>query len=129
MGIRSCTVSFDDGTGIRRSVQVTAESMFEAAALALQIFEGAGTPPAPAAHLEIVAQAPVVNHSVRVQRVRDWLTSGGKTPKEQALKSRLRELAQIAITRNDPAGTAQVNELLCRREFRRRRIARSTATA
>jgi hypothetical protein len=33
-----------------------------------------------------------VVHSVSVQRVRDWLTSGGKTPKEQALKSRLRDL-------------------------------------
>jgi hypothetical protein len=85
-------VSFDDGTGIRYSVQVSAESMFEAAALALQIFEHAGTPPGPAAHLEIVAHPPVVNHSVRVQRVRDWLICAGKTPKEQALKTRLRDL-------------------------------------
>lgn len=84
-------VSFDDGTGIRYSVQVTAETMFEAAALALQIFEEAGTPPGPAAHLEIAAAPPVVNHSVRVQRVRDWLSSSGKSPKEQALKSRLRD--------------------------------------
>jgi hypothetical protein len=68
--------------------------MFEAAAVALQIFEGAGTPPGPAAHLDIAAQAPVVNHSVRVERVRDWLNSGGKTPKEQALKSRLRDAAK-----------------------------------
>jgi hypothetical protein len=92
LGIQSCTVSFDDGTGIRHSVQVSAESMFEAAALALHIFENDGTPPGPAAHLEMVAQVPVVNHSVSVQRVRDWLNSGGKSPKEQALKSRLREL-------------------------------------
>jgi hypothetical protein len=91
VGIRSCAVSFDDGTGIRHTVQVSAESVFEAAALALHIFRTAGTPP-PAAHLEIAAQPPVVNHSVSVQRVRDWLSSGGKTPKEQALKSRLREL-------------------------------------
>src|SRR4051794_33291440 len=65
------------------SVQVTAESMFEAAALALQIFEGVGTPPGPAAHLEIAAQSPVVNHSVQVRRVRDWLTSGGKSPRSR----------------------------------------------
>jgi hypothetical protein len=93
VGIRSCTVSFDDGTGIRHSVLVSAESIFEAAALALYIFDAQGTPPGPAAHLEIAAQAPIVNHSVKVQRVRNWLTSGGRTPKEQALKSRLRELA------------------------------------
>jgi len=67
--------------------------MFEVAAVALHIFENAGMPPGPAAHLEIAAQAPVVNHSVSVQRVRDWLSCSGKTPKEQALKSRLRDLA------------------------------------
>jgi hypothetical protein len=85
-------VSFDDGTGVRHSVQVSAETAFEAAALALHVFEDAGTSPGPAAHLEIAAQTPVAVHSVSVQRVRDWLTSGGKTPKEQALKSRLRDL-------------------------------------
>jgi hypothetical protein len=93
VGICSCAVWFDDGTGIRHTVQVNAESVFEAAVLALHSFQTAGTPPGPAAHLEIAAQPPVVNHSVSVQRVRDWLSSGGKTPKEQALKSRLRELA------------------------------------
>jgi hypothetical protein len=90
----SCTVSFDDGTGIRYTVQVTAETMFEAAALALQIFEGAGTPLGPAAHPEIAAVPAVVDHSVTVQRVKDWLRSGGKTPKEQVLKSRLRDGAK-----------------------------------
>jgi hypothetical protein len=82
-----------NGTGIRHSVQVSAETLFEAAALALRIFESEGTPPGPATHLKLAAQAPAVNHSVSVQRVQNWLQSGGKTPKEQALKSRLRELA------------------------------------
>jgi hypothetical protein len=93
VGIRSCTVAFDDGTGTRHSVTVSAESVFEAAALALHIFERAGTPPGLATHLEIAAQAPVVSHSVRVERVLGWLNANGRTPREQALKSRLRELA------------------------------------
>jgi hypothetical protein len=75
------------------TVQVNAESVFEAAALALHIFQTAGTPPGPAAHLEIAAQPPVVNHSISVQRVRDWLSSVGETSKEKVLKSRLRELS------------------------------------
>jgi hypothetical protein len=58
VGIRSCTVSFEDGAGIRHTVQVTAESVFEAAALALRAFEQAGAAPGPAAHLEIAAQTP-----------------------------------------------------------------------
>jgi hypothetical protein len=67
--------------------------MFEAAALALHVFTSAGMPPGPGAHLEIAAQAPVVNYSVSVRRIRDWLNSSGRSPKEQALKSRLRDLA------------------------------------
>ncbi len=92
MGIRSCTVSFDDGTGVRHSVQVSAESSFEAATLAPAHLQERGHVPGPAAHLEIAAHSPIVNHSVTVQRVQNWLHSGGKTPKEQALKSRLRDL-------------------------------------
>ena len=65
---------------------ITAESLFEAAALALRALEAVGAKPGPAAHLEIAAQMPVVSHSVKVQRVRDWLNSGGKSPREQALK-------------------------------------------
>ena len=55
MPVRSCNVSFDDGTWIRHSVQVTADTLFEAAALALRVFEENGTPPGPAARLEIAA--------------------------------------------------------------------------
>jgi hypothetical protein len=92
MGIRSCSVSFEDGTGIRHTVTVAAESVFEAAALGLRMFADGGSPPGPGATLEIAAQSPVVSHAVSVQRVRNWLQASGKTPKEQALKSRLREV-------------------------------------
>jgi hypothetical protein len=83
MGIRSGTVSFDERADIRHSVQGTAESVFEAA-LALSGFAQGDATPGPAAHLEIGAQIPVARHSVKVERVRDWLTSGGKSPSEQA---------------------------------------------
>jgi hypothetical protein len=39
---RNLERSFDDGSGIRHSVQVMAESLFEAAAFALHLFEEAG---------------------------------------------------------------------------------------
>ena len=90
--IQCCTVSFENGSGIRHSVQITAESLFEAAVLALHLFEQAGDPPGPAAHLEVAAQTPIVKREVSLQRVRDWLNSGGRTPKEQALKTRLRDM-------------------------------------
>jgi hypothetical protein len=56
----------------------------------MRAFEDAGATPGPAALLEIAARTPVVKHSVRVQRVRDWLGSNGKTPREKASKPRLR---------------------------------------
>jgi hypothetical protein len=76
MALRSCSVSFDDGTGVRHTVQVTAETLFEAAALALRSSRRTGQHRVPP-RTEIAAQATVVNHSVTVRRVPDWLTSGG----------------------------------------------------
>ena len=38
MNIRVCSVSFTDHRGVRHSVEVQAESLFEAAVLAIQIF-------------------------------------------------------------------------------------------
>lgn len=35
MPVRSCSVSFKDSSGVRHSVEVTAETLFEAAALGL----------------------------------------------------------------------------------------------
>lgn len=39
---RTCLVSFTDGEGIRRSVEVTASSLYEAAALAINEFRHCG---------------------------------------------------------------------------------------
>jgi hypothetical protein len=48
--------------------------------------------PVQTATLEIAAQWEVVSHAVSVQRVRNWLESSGKSPREQVLKSRLDEI-------------------------------------
>jgi len=40
--------------------------------------------------LEVDVKAPATVHHVPVARVRAWLQSSGRTPKEQAVKSRLR---------------------------------------
>jgi hypothetical protein len=38
VGVRACVVSFAGDRGVRHSVEVTAETLYEAAALALSIF-------------------------------------------------------------------------------------------
>ena len=81
---KSCRVSFEDSDGIRHSVVVRADSLFEAAALALARFRGAEIVVGPAATFDVAVSEPVITHAIRLARVRDWLGSGGRTPKEQA---------------------------------------------
>ncbi|MCW5983558.1 MAG: hypothetical protein KIT09_36040 [Bryobacteraceae bacterium] len=88
----SCTVSFVDPNQIRHSVDVMAESLFEAAILALRVFRTAkllDCTPGTAAVFEVKVSSPAVTHTVSLRRVQEWLESSGKTPREQALKHRL----------------------------------------
>jgi hypothetical protein len=48
-----CTVSFQDSCGIRHAVEVGAETLYEAAVLALRAFRERDWPPGPAAQLAI----------------------------------------------------------------------------
>lgn len=94
MPYQRCTVSFTDGTGITHTVEVSAASLFEAAALAVAEFrrcEFADAALGTATSLAITVHAPATTHTLRMSRLEAWLESGGKTPSEQALKVRLRE--------------------------------------
>ncbi len=89
---------FRDTEGICHSVEVSAESLFEAAALGLKALRGArllDSEPGPGAELEIAITQPAVTHRLAVRRVRQWLQTSGKTPREQATKQRLRELLAL----------------------------------
>jgi hypothetical protein len=89
-----CLVSFTDGAGVRHQAEVTAESLYEAAVLALKAFgtsswtEG----PKPASRLCIEVLGPVVRHELSVAQVRAWLESNSPSPNEQARKRKLRDL-------------------------------------
>lgn len=85
-------MSFEDSDGIRHSVVVQADSLYEAGALALARYRGAEIVVGPAATFEVAVSEPIITHAIRLARLRDWLGSGGRTPKEQATKSRLREM-------------------------------------
>jgi hypothetical protein len=87
-------VSFEDSEGIKHSVMVQADSLFEAAGIALARFRGAELVVGPAAILEVAASEPIITHAIRLARLRDWLGSAGRTPKEQAVKTRIRGMLQ-----------------------------------
>ena len=92
---QTCTVSFFDAEGFRHSVQINAASLFEAAALGLKAFQLAAfldRQPGIATVLEVSVSQPAVTHHVTIKKLQDWLTSGSKSPSDQSLKIRLREM-------------------------------------
>jgi hypothetical protein len=89
---KTCTVSFRDSDGVRHSVEVGAETLYEAAILALRSFRELDYAPGTAAHLAIEVKSPSVTHTVVVQRVEEWVSGGAKSPKEAIEKRRLKEL-------------------------------------
>jgi hypothetical protein len=93
--LRTCRVSYQDVGGVVHSVEVAAESLFEAAVLAMKAFRAAEwmeSGPGSATVLEVAVLQPVAKHRIPLGRVTAWLESNGRTPKEQANKRRLREL-------------------------------------
>jgi hypothetical protein len=80
---RTCLVSFTDSEGIRHSVQVTASTLYEAAALAIGEFRRCGftaDAPGPATRLTVMVKAPATSHEVPVRKIEAWLQSGGPEP-------------------------------------------------
>ena len=95
MAVRSCKVTCRDAQGVEHSVEVTAESLYEAVAQAWRIFgdcEWHGYDGRPPSVFVVRVKQPEVEHKVRTQDFENWLASSGKSPAEQALKSDLRAL-------------------------------------
>jgi hypothetical protein len=86
-----CVVSYVDTEGLRHSVEVHAESLYEAAVLAIRIFRQHDCEPGEASRLEVEVRSSVV-HTVTLRRVREWLSGGSKTPKDAVIKERLKAL-------------------------------------
>jgi hypothetical protein len=93
-----CRVSFTDTEGMTHSVKVTAASLYEAAVLGLAEFRRCAmidATPGPATRLTVVVEAPGTAHEFSMQKLKSWLNGNGKSPAEQALKVRLRELLAL----------------------------------
>lgn len=94
VGVRSCSVTFTDGCGVRHTVDVTAESLFEAAALALATLKGNDwtDPLGPATPLEIEVRNPAVRHTVTVLQIQRWIQGATSSPNDRVKKDRLARL-------------------------------------
>jgi len=87
----TCIVSYLDIQGLRHTVEVDAESLYEAAALAIRAFRRHDWEPGDLSKLEVEIRSSIT-HTVTPKRVREWLAGGARSPKEAVMKERLRAL-------------------------------------
>lgn len=73
-------------------MNVQAETLYEAVALAVPAFAEHHCLPGPASQIEVEAKSPSVTHTVRMTKVREWLTATPKSPREKVMKDRLKGL-------------------------------------
>ncbi len=94
MPARLCTVALTDPSGVRHTVEVSAESVFEAAALGLAAMkrEAWVDGPGRAAKLQVTVVGPVVRHEVAVERVLAWLDGVTTSPTDLLKKQRLKAM-------------------------------------
>ncbi len=100
----ACIVSFVDLDGVRHSVEVDAEGLYEASVLGLCAFRKHELEPGAITQLEVEVRSSV-KHTLTVTKVHEWLRRGVRTPKEAVLKERLRTPISGGV-RGGPRGSA-----------------------
>jgi hypothetical protein len=92
--LRICTVSFADVRGIRHTVEVQAESLFEAAILGVRTFRGDPwiEHVGPATVLDIEVREPAAKHAITMMQVERWLEGASTSPNEGVKKAKLKDL-------------------------------------
>jgi hypothetical protein len=94
VALRTCTVSFSGPSGIRHSVDVTAESVYEAAASGVSALRESGWADAVAlgTELEIQVREPPTCHRITVRQIHRWCDGIEASPDETLKKRRLKQL-------------------------------------
>lgn len=81
-----------DQQGVSRSVRVTAETLFEAAALAVYAFRKDGFTEFVSNVFEVEIREPVVKHHVSVGQLKTWLNGTVSDPRERTRRDKLKEM-------------------------------------
>src|SRR5947207_12356634 len=94
MATKTCTVSFTGPSGVCHSVEVSADSLYEAAIVGFSLLKQDGwvDPVAPGTRLEIQARQPATTHSVSLAQLRRWVEGIAVSPDETLRKRRLKSL-------------------------------------
>ena len=87
----SCLVSYLDTSGIRHTVEVEAESLYEAVVLGVQAFREHDCDPGAVRPIDVEMRKSIT-HTLTLSRVQRWLDGACKSPKEKVTKERLKAL-------------------------------------
>ena len=87
----ACIVSYVDTEGLRHAVEVEAESLYEAAVLAVRTFRQHHCEPGELSKIEVEIRSSIT-HILTLKKIHSWLEGGAKSPKEAVTKERLRAL-------------------------------------
>jgi hypothetical protein len=95
VALRTCTVAVKDLQEVEHSVEVTAETLYEAIATALaslqkdvwvgEIGQGFTT-------VTVLVQQPAVRHEIKMKDFLSWLGRQGRSPAEVTLKQKLERI-------------------------------------
>jgi hypothetical protein len=91
---KDCRVMMTDPEGVRRSVQVTADTLFEAAALAVYAFRKDGFTDFVSNVFEIEVREPVVKHQVSIGQIKKWLDGNVSDPRERIRREKLKAMVR-----------------------------------
>jgi hypothetical protein len=102
MPLRSCRVSIKDLEGVRHTVEVTAETLYEAVALGLVAVRGndwvmgvaQGTNTVQVSVMDIP-----IEHSVKIQEFNEWLHRTNGAPREVSKRSRIKAILGLPTQR------------------------------
>ncbi len=104
MVLRTCTVAVKDIRDVEHSIEVTAETLYEAIATALaalqqdnwvgEIGQGFAT-------VTVLVQQPPVKHEVKMKDFVSWLGRQGRSPAEVMLKQKLEKISGQGKPRED----------------------------
>jgi hypothetical protein len=94
MATKTCTVSFTGPSGVAHSVEVSADSLYEAAIVGFNLLKRDGwvDPIAPGTRLEIQVRQPATTHSVSLAQLRHWVEGIAVSPDDTLRKRRLKTL-------------------------------------
>jgi hypothetical protein len=95
MPVRSCRVTIKDMDGVKHTVEVTAETLYEAVALGLVALRGNDWVMGIAQGMNTVQVSVVdipIEHSVKIQDFHEWLERSTGAPREISKRSRIKTI-------------------------------------